>query len=377
MRIGEFGVLQTYSAPIIEKGRLTVAELMRRNGYRTAAIGKWHLGMRWPGVKPHDGHLAERPPPLGSIAMGGPTTRGFDYFCGYTHAENIGMIIEQDRVIADFEPSAVQPFLAQKAVSYLDERARKGGPFFLYVALAVPHAPIVPAAEFQGQGNGTAYGDWLYEGDWVTGQILDALERNKLAENTLVVVTSDNGAAGRIYAPLRGSKGSIYEGGHRIPFVARWPGRIRAGSVCEDTVCLNDLMATCADLVGAKLPPDAGEDSVSLLPDLLGATTGPLREATVHEAPSGDLAIRRGPWKLIFLANGTEELYNLQRDPGESHNVAAQNQPLAEEMRGLMERYIAAGRSTPGPIQMNRVPIQLGRRATGTDLEFAIDPLFD
>jgi arylsulfatase A len=377
MRIGDYGVLQTYSAPVIEKGRLTVAELMRRNGYRTAAIGKWHLGMRWPGVKPHDGHRKENPPPLGTFAMAGPTTRGFEYFCGYTHAENIGMILEQDRVIANFEPSAVQPYLAQKAVSYVDESARKGRPFFLYVALAVPHEPVVPAAEFQGKGNGTAYGDWLYEGDWVTGQVLDALERNKLAENTIVIVTSDNGAARRVYAPLRGCKTSIYEGGHRIPFIVRWPGRIGAGSVCEDTVCLNDLMATCADLVGVKLPPNAGEDSVSILPDLLGTANGPLREATVHEAPSGDLAIRRGPWKLIFLKNGVEELYNLQRDPGETQDIAAQNRPLVDEMRQLMERYIASGRSTPGPNQSNRAAIQLGRPAKGTDVEIAIDPLFD
>ena len=131
--------------------------------------------------------------------------------------------------------------------------------------------------------------------------MLEALDRQKLADDTLIMVSSDNGAAGRTYAPLRGAKTSIYEGGHREPFVVRWPGRIKPASVCGDTICLNDLMATCADIVGAKLPDDAGEDSVSILPDLLGTAKSPVREATIHQSPKGDLAIRQGFWKLIFL----------------------------------------------------------------------------
>ena len=138
-------------------------------------------------------------------------------FCGYTEARSIGTIIESDRVIARHEPIEVQPLLAKKAVAYIDQRAKAGGPFFLYLPLCVPHLPIVPAAEFQGKSGAKPYGDWIYEGDWVTGEIMVALERNHLADNTLLIATSDNGAAKRVYAPLRACKTSIYEGGHRVP----------------------------------------------------------------------------------------------------------------------------------------------------------------
>src|SRR3984957_14970748 len=238
MRIGQYGVLTTYSPPIIEKDRLTVGGLLKQHHYRTAAIGKWHLGMNWPEAqKAIEGDNQ----PVGAVATNGPTTRGFDYFCGYTHSTNLGMIVEQDRVAVNLNRDAVQPFLARKAVTYIDEQARQGGPFFLYLALCTPHLPIVPAKEFVGKSGTNRYGDWLYEGDCVTGQILDALQRNKLADNTLVIVTSDNGAAKRVYEPLRDCKGSIYEGGHRVPFFAQWPGKIKAGSVCDKTICLNDL----------------------------------------------------------------------------------------------------------------------------------------
>ncbi|MCH5377287.1 MAG: sulfatase-like hydrolase/transferase, partial [Planctomycetes bacterium] len=216
---------------------------------------------------------------------------------------------------------------------------------------------------FVGSSGVDQYGDWLYQGDWVTGQILEALDRNRLAENTLVIASSDNGAAGRVYEPLRGCKTSIYEGGHREPLVARWPGKIKAGSVCRDTVCLNDLLATCADLVHADLPAGAGEDSVSILPDLLGTAKGPVREATVHQSPRGDLAIRQGPWKLIFLSDGTRELYNLESDLSETSNVADANGDVVQRLTTLMRQYIANGRSTPGAAQENGAEISLEGRA--------------
>src|SRR6185503_14698771 len=205
-----------------------------------------------------------------------------------------GMVMEQDKVAMNIEPVEVQPLLAKKSVAYIAERAKAGGPFFLYVPLCTPHMPHVPAPEFEGKSGAEKYGDWIYQGDWVTGQILDALERNKLSSNTLVMVTSDNGAEHRPYPPLRESKRSIYEGGHRVPFLARWPGKIKPGSTCADVICLNDLMATAAEITGAKLPANAAEDSVSILPDLLGSAQSPVREATVHQSMAGDLAIRQG-----------------------------------------------------------------------------------
>jgi len=349
-RIGQFGVLDTYSPPIIKREQLTVGSLLQRHGYHTACIGKWHLGMTWRGSTKKKGSDSL---PAGSVATDGPITRGFDYFCGYTHARNIGMVIEQDKVITNLPAVDVQPLLAKRAVNYIDERAKAGGPFFLYMPLSPPHTPIVPAPEFVGKSGAEDYGDWILQGDAVLGQILDALARHKIADNTLVLVSSDNGAAHRTYPPLRGCKGHIWEGGHREPFVARWPGRIKPGSVCNDTICLNDLLATCAETIGVKLPDNAGEDSFSILPDLLGTAKGPVREATVHQSPGREIAIRQGPWKLVFLRNDKRELYNLKADLSETKNVAAENVDIVERLANLMQRYIDTGRSTPGAPQKN------------------------
>jgi arylsulfatase A-like enzyme len=359
-RIGQFGVLTTYSQPIIPPTRLTVASLLKQHGYRTACIGKWHLGMTWVDGKPG----RENKIPIGARITGGPNDLGFDYFCGFTHARNIGTVIEQDRVTAHVEPIENQPLMIEKALRYIDERAKADSPFFLYFPMCPPHTPIIPSADFTGKSgaedvvrNDTKYGDWLFQGDAMLGQLLEALGRNNLAENTLVIVTSDNGAEHRPYPPLRESKRSIYEGGHRVPFVARWPGRIKPGSVCDDPICLNDLMATCAELVGAKLPDDAGEDSVSLLPNLLGAAQAPMREATIHQSSAGDLAIRQGRWKLVFLKTGQRELYNLADDLGETQNVADANAEVVPRLAKLMREYAANGRSTPGAAQRNDAPI--------------------
>jgi arylsulfatase A len=366
MRIGQFGVLQTFSPPIIERDRLTVGAMLQQQGYHTAAIGKWHLGMNWsvaPELKKSD-----QPLPIGMAATDGPTTRGFNYFCGFTHSRNIGMVIEQDRVLTNVAPVEVQPLLARKTVTYIDERAKSGVPFFLYVPLAAPHLPLVPAPEFEGKSGAEKYGDWILQGDAVVGQILAALERNQLASNTLVIVTSDNGAEQRRYPPLRESKRSIYEGGHRVPFLTRWPGKIKPGSTCADVICLNDLMATAAEITGAKLPANAAEDSVSILPDLLGTARAPVREATVHQSIAGDLAIRQVPWKLIFKKNGVRELYHLTEDLSETSNVITNQADISEQLATLMQSYITNGRSTPGLPQKNPHDIQLegGKKRNAT-----------
>lgn len=362
-RIRQFGVLTTYSPPIIPPTRLTVASLLEQHGYHTACIGKWHLGMNWVDGKPGN----EKQVPIGARMTDGPNDLGFDYFCGFTHARNIGTIIEQDRVVAHVEPVENQPLMIEKALKYIDERAEAGGPFFLYFPMCPPHEPVVPAPEYVGQSgaedivrNDPRYGDWVYQGDAMLGQILDALERHQLAEDTLVVATSDNGAEHRPYPPLRESKRSIYEGGHRVPFVARWPGRVKAGCVTHETVCLNDLMATAAEIVGATLPDDAGEDSVSLLGLLRrGNAESPVREATVHQSSAGDLAIRQGPWKQIFFRDGRRELYNLESDVSETQDMSADKPEIVEDLTQLMQRYIDRGRSTRGSDQKNDTNLSL------------------
>jgi arylsulfatase A-like enzyme len=357
-RIGQFGVLKTYSPPIIPRERLTVASFLRSHGYHTACIGKWHLGMNWVDGKPGE----EKKLPIGAKLTDGPGAVGFDYFYGFTHARNIGSIIEQNAVVANVEAVENQPLMIRKAVEYIDQRSAGSKPFFLYFPMCPPHSPIVPAPEFVGKsevkGKESKYGDWIYQGDHMLGQILDALERTGQADNTLVIATGDNGAARRPYPPLREAKSSIYEGGHREPFVARWPERIEAGSVNHQTICLNDFFATCAGILKATLPDDAAEDSVSILPCLLGTATQGVREATVHQAPGG-LAIRQGPWKLVFHRSGTRELFNLESDISETKDVADAHAETAERLAKLMQSYIDRGRSTPGAAQANEFAMSL------------------
>jgi arylsulfatase A-like enzyme len=230
-----------------------------------------------------------------------------------------------------------------------------------------PHSPIVPASEFVGKsgidGKEGKYADWVYQGDHMLGQIMDALERTGQEKNTLLIATGDNGAAKRPYPPLREAKSSIYEGGHREPFVARWPGQIKAGSLNHNVICLNDLFATCADILGADLPADAAEDSVSILPALLGKASGPLREATINQAPAG-LAIRQGPWKYIMYRNGNRELYNLKDDISETRDVSRANTEVVGRLEKLMQSYIDRGRSTPGPVQKNDFELPFGKSGT-------------
>jgi len=194
------------------------------------------------------------------------------------------------------------------------------------------------------------------------GQLMDALERTGQDKNTLLIATGDNGAARRPYPPLREAKSSIYEGGHREPFVARWPGKIKAGSVNHNVICLNDLFATCADLLGADLPANAAEDSVSILPALLGKADGPLREGTINQAPAG-LAIRQGPWKYITFRSGTRELYNLREDISETKDVSETNTEVAARLEKIMQSYFDRGRSTPGPVQKKEFDLPFGRKS--------------
>ncbi|MFO0910761.1 MAG: arylsulfatase [Isosphaeraceae bacterium] len=408
------GVLSGYSPHLIEPRRLTLASMLRRNGYQTAVVGKWHLGLDWVksgSVALGDDFVArvDLDPPVDyrEKVANGPTALGFEE--SYILSASLDMppyvflrndrcevvptaertYIRRGRAAPEFEAVDVLPALEREAVAFLDRQARPQGqgpprPFFLYLPLTAPHTPITPATAYRKTSGIGDYGDFVVQVDATIGRVLDALKRNHQDENTLVIVTSDNGcspAAGwddllrqghHPSGPFRGHKADIFEGGHRVPFVARWPGHVPPGTTCAHPICLTDLTATAAALIGKPLPPEAGEDSISILPDLLGQATSPLREATVHHSINGSFAIRQGPWKLALTPDsggwsaprpGTPaardpalpavQLYNLDDDPGERTNLQAQHPEIVSRLTAVLERYVAEGRSTPGPKQKN------------------------
>jgi len=362
-RIGQFGVLSTFSPPLIPETRLTVASYLKQNGYATACIGKWHLGMNWgrPKIKGKD--KAQKELKIGEKMTGGPNAIGFDYFYGFTHARNIQTIIEQDTVVKEVKPVENQPLMIAKAIEFLKERSlNKEKPFFLYFPMCPPHKPVVPAPQYVGKGGKIgkgSYSDWVYQGDDMLGQLLDTLESTGLADDTLVLVSADNGAAGRTYPPLRDNKGSIYEGGHREPFLARWPGKIKPGTTSDQIISITDIFATCASLLGKALPENAGEDSVSFLKCLYGQQKGPFREASVQQSGKKALAIRKGKWKLIVHGDNKRELFDLNADIGEKYNLIETNPEVATELALLLQSYLDKGRSTPGKAQPLEYKISL------------------
>ena len=391
------GVLHGYSSPLIAADRLTVPALLKQHGYQTACLGKWHLGMG----------LARDPHEL-TITQG-PTTRGFDYYFGIAASLDMPPFtwLENDRVTAaptatkewlrkgaaapDFEAADVLPTLTRKATEYIAARAAGPAPFFLYLALASPHTPIVPTKEWQGKSGLNAYGDFVMQTDWSVGQVLAAIEKAGIAKDTLVIFTSDNGCSpaaktdeleGKGHFPSadrRGYKADIWDGGHRIPFIVRWPARVKAGTRCDRIICLTDLMATCAELTGATLPASAGEDSVSFLPALDG-NDQPARPPVVHHSIQGGFALRDGRWKLECCRGSAGwskgdtgpargQLYDMATDPGEQVNLYNRDTGTVARLTGLLEKYIADGRSTPGERQHNDVPVALWKKPEGKPSE--------
>jgi arylsulfatase A-like enzyme len=379
----QHGVLNGYGTPLIDKNRLTVPAFLKQHGYVTACIGKWHLGMD---IDPKN--------PMAPVADG-PTTRGFDHYFGISASLDMPpfAFIENDRfteapmvqktwgrsgaAAPGFDAADVLPTLARKAAEYITSCSKEPTPFFLYLPLPAPHAPIVPTKQWQGKSGLNPYGDFVMEIDWAAGEVLAALDRAGVANNTLVVFTSDNGCWKKISQELegkahfpselrRGYKTEIWDGGHRVPFIVRWPDRIKAGGRTDQLTCLTDLMATCADIVGAKLPDDAAEDSVSLLPVLLGTATGPIREAAVHHSKDGNFAIRQGQWKLALSvgrgkgndAAAPGELYDMSKDIGEQANQYHEYPEIVSRLTTLLKKYVADGRSTPGMEQENDVEVR-------------------
>ena len=400
------GVLWPWATPLIEADRVTVPKLLKAHGYHTACIGKWHLGWDWPttdGQPPVENSPGENIDFSKPIA-GGPTTRGFDYYFG-TAVPNFPpyCFIENDRTVGTptawkpksmfghdgpmlpgWDLEAILPALGERAVEYVGERAETPErPFFLYLPLTAPHTPIVPAAAFRGKSEAARYGDFVYQVDWTVGEVMRALDEYGLADNTLVIFTSDNGSPARNgenacgppgsvvretgHRPsgdLRGMKADIYEGGHRVPFIARWPGRTPRKATSAEPICHTDLIATCAAILGETLPEDAGEDSYNILPALEGKTSAkPIREAVVHHSGNGVFAVRQGRWKLItHLGSGgwtkpanekpepggpQGQLYDMTADVSERRNLWMEKPEVIRDLTALLDRYKKQGRSAP------------------------------
>jgi arylsulfatase A-like enzyme len=382
------GVRDPAKGAMIEPGRATLATVLRERGYTTAMICKWHLGFT--GGDKFDYTAALR---------GGPVNHGFDSFFGQHSSLDIppyffidndhcveaptrdtearstpgwspiqGAFWRAGRIAPSFKHVDALPTYTRKAVEYLEGRgkAKDGKPFFLYLALTAPHTPWVPMEDFRGKSMGGLYGDFVAQVDDSIGQALTAIDHAGLATNTLVFFASDNGpvwypedvkkfghdAAGG----WRGMKGDIWEAGHRMPFIVRWPAKIKAGTTSAETICFTDMLATFAAVSGGGLPLGVGEDSYNLLPTMLAEPhASPLREALVMESSQGVLAIRQGDWKLIpHLGSGgftklatikpdpgdpVGQLYNLAADPGETQNLYAQKPDIVQQLTAILTRF--------------------------------------
>ena len=392
-------VLGGFGAPIIETERTTVASFLRDQGYATAAIGKWHLGFDWTRQDGSTDLVSDFGNPAWSIngfdldysqpLGGGPIDLGFDSYFGivgsldmppYCYIENDRVVGIPDREkevyyhqqrqglqVADWCDEQVDVTFAGKAVDFIEQHTATSPeqPFFLYLAAASPHRPCDIRPDFVIDSSEAGdRGDMVVLFDWMVGQVLDALDRTGIAKNTLVIVTSDNGARltcadGRTYGhkangDWRGQKADIWDGGHREPFVARWPGHIEAGGSSDALVCLGDLLATCADLLDAELPPGAGEDSVSMVPIFAGREYEHARKEVVHHSSHGIFSIRQGEWKLIDgLGSGgfTEpvfeeaqesgvhgQLYHLTIDPTEAINRWSSEPEIVEQLTTRLDQ---------------------------------------
>ncbi|MFM7180582.1 MAG: sulfatase-like hydrolase/transferase [Verrucomicrobiales bacterium] len=287
--------------------------------------------------------------------------------------------------LADWTLEPILPTITERACAWIGEHAKAKEPFFLYFPMTAPHTPISPNKPWQGKSDLGSYGDFIFETDDAIGWVLAAIEQAGLVDNTLVILTSDNGhapyaggkeleAKGHFSSgPLRGYKFDAWEGGHRVPFIVRWPGRVAAGSVCDQLVHQADIFATVAETLGHELPDDAGEDSFSLLA-LFKDPSKAIRENAVSQAPSRAIALRKGPWKIIYGPGGRNNkqasaksgetsafLCNLAEDLGETKNLYSEKPELVEEPSSLMDELVSNGRSTPGKKQTNDVKINWHR----------------
>ncbi|MCP4480343.1 MAG: arylsulfatase [Planctomycetaceae bacterium] len=379
------GVVQGFSPCLIAEDRPTVAGFYRAQGYDTAIIGKWHLNFEY--LDPQTGKRLKAKgkalPPVGATIPDGPVHRGFDYFHGIHHARSMEAIIENGEVIEHDPVENFLPRVAKKSVDYINSRKGKKKPFFLYVPLGSPHTPIVPTGRWVGMSGLGDYGDFVMQTDHAVGEISKALQAQGFSENTLVIFTSDNGCSKaadikglaeqghRVSGEMRGSKADIWDGGHRVPFIVRWPGKVTPGSECSQLICLTDFFRTAVEVLGVKVPPGSCEDSVSFLPALLGNQIESKRAGVVHHSISGHFAYRSGDWKLLLargsggwsspkekeMGSDSEEaqLYNLAKDPKEQVNLYRRQPDVAKKLLDQLLSDVESGRSVQGAPSKNDV----------------------
>ena len=411
------GIVNAFGGSVFKKERLTLPELLKEKGYTTACIGKWHLGWDWgairkPGAKPvGNGRRRKGLPPEAfdwtKRIPDGPLAHGFDHYFGDTVINFPPYCwIEDDRVpkapdtmmdpakwkkikegnwecrpgpmVSDWDPYKNIPTTTARGVEYIKKQKDSKKPFFLYFAFPSPHAPIIPNDEFDGKSKAGAYGDFVFETDDACGKLLRALEESGQAENTIVIFSADNGPEHYAYArdknfdhwsaePFRGLKRDIYEGGHHVPFLVKWPGLTKPGSTSDALVSQIDIMGTIAEFLDYELPRDAAEDSHSLLPILKGKATS-VRTTHVHNTRKDQYAIRHQNWLLIDAKNGylsrrdaaweekrgypadddgPVELYDLQKDIGQKTNLAGKHPEKVAELRALLKKIREQGYSAP------------------------------
>ena len=418
-RTGMRGVFTGAGGPcMVEKSRLTLPQMLRDKGYATAMFGKWHIGMTFfdKQGKPINQNGLE---PVKRIDYSraipdAPIHRGFDEFFGTVCCPTTDWLyayVDGDRIPVpptgivdrtnlpkhpysrDNRPGMIAPgynleevdlVFLEKSRRFLRQHVKRNPdkPFFLFHSAQAVHLPSFPADRFKGRTEAGPHGDFIFELDYIVGELMKTLDELGLADNTLVMFSSDNGPEVTSVVnmrkdhrhdgarPWRGMKRDQWEGGHRVPFIARWPGRIKPGATTEQTISLTDVMATCAAIVGSELPNDAAEDSFNMLDVLLGARGDkPVRRYTLQQTISLALAIRRGPWKYLDhkgsggnsyrreplisfdlpekAPDAPGQLYNLETDPGETTNLYFEHPEIVKELKSQLDKYVAAGRSAP------------------------------
>lgn len=404
------GIVQAFGKSFFKAERLTLPEMLQAEGYQTACIGKWHLGWDWdairkPGAKKNA--IAPEDFDWSKPIPDGPLAHGFDHYFGDTVINFPPYCwIEDDKVLAPpdtmmdtgkwkaikegnwecrpgpmvtgWDPYQNIPETTRRGIEYIKAQKDSEKPFFLYFAYPSPHAPIIPNDEFDGKSQAGPYGDFVHETDASIGQLLKALDDSGLSENTLVIFSADNGPEHYAWErdekfghwsshPLRGLKRDIYEGGHRVPTIIKWPGVTKAGAVSGALVSQIDFMATLAAVLGHELPADTAEDSHNLLPLLKGEAES-VRTTHVHNTKKDHYAIRDGKWLLIDAKTGylreppeswnkkhnmppgdkaPAELYDLENDIGQKHNLAARHPDRVAEMQALLKAIREQGHSAP------------------------------
>ena len=411
-----YGIVNAFGDSVFSPQSLTMPEMLQEKGYRTAVIGKWHLGWNWAAIrKPDAQQIGEgRRKSWGPEAFdwsksvpNGPLDHGFDHYFGDTVINFPPYAwIEDDKLVKaptvlmdtsrwkkikeggwecrpgpmtdDWDPYENIPTTTAKGVEYIKKQKGSEKPFFLYFAFPSPHAPIIPNDEFDGKSEAGPYGDFVYETDDACGRLLRALEESGQADNTVVIFTADNGPEKYAYArdekfghwsahPLRGLKRDIYEGGHHVPFIVKWPGVTEGGSVSNALVSQIDIMATVAGAVGSELPKDAAEDSHDMMPVLKGEDVA-IRTSHIHNTREESWAIRVGDWLLVVGKNGYHskvdpkweerrgypadneadvELYNLAKDIGQKNDLAGKHPDKVAELKKLLTTIREQGHSAP------------------------------